>query len=98
MTYTSTHMFSTPFHTCFSTIARSVLPLLLANDTDPKTGKKVQVSEFWARVPRLHEVVALAWEKPSGHNEPFQIRFGRLKHTAKQCLFMLSCALLYGGV
>jgi exonuclease III len=58
-------------------------PLLLADDSGPRRPKTFKFENFWTGIPGFHDVVARAWTLPSGHDEPYQNLFHKLKNVSK---------------
>uniref|UniRef100_A0A453PU51 Endonuclease/exonuclease/phosphatase domain-containing protein n=1 Tax=Aegilops tauschii subsp. strangulata TaxID=200361 RepID=A0A453PU51_AEGTS len=56
-------------------------PLLLAEDSGPRRPRTFKFENFWASIPGFQDVVKEAWHHDSGHFEPCQNLFHKLKRT-----------------
>lgn len=54
-------------------------PLLLADDRGPRRPRSFKFENFWCSIPGFSEVVENAWAAHTGHSEPYQILFHKLK-------------------
>jgi hypothetical protein len=45
-------------------------PLLLTNQSGPRRPTPFKFENFWAKLPRFQEIVALAWNAPTSHTSP----------------------------
>jgi hypothetical protein len=58
-------------------------PLLLADDSGPLRPRSFKFENFWTSIPGFVQVVDLAWSVHSGHLEPYQNLFHKLKNVAR---------------
>ena len=59
-------------------------PLLLANNSGPKRPRSFRFENHWTKMPGFQNVVSVAWNEHSGHVEPFQRLFHKLKRTIQK--------------
>jgi exonuclease III len=58
-------------------------PLLLADDSGPLRPRSFKFENFWTSIPGFVDVVDHAWSVHSGHLEPYQNLFHKLKNVAR---------------
>jgi hypothetical protein len=63
----------------YPTIALSSSP----DDSGPRRPQSFKFKNFWTSIPGFMEVVAEAWSTNTGHAEPYQNLFHKLKGAAK---------------
>lgn len=56
-------------------------PLVLADDCGPWRPRTFKSENFWVSIPSFQDVVREAWQQDSGHHEPCQNLFHKLRKT-----------------